>query len=81
MSVCCKLQSLECSHAVKINTHTKKGYTMNETTLTLSATDKKYLKAALEKQIKAVGNKTVKGSNLHLVFELKILESLLEKVS
>jgi hypothetical protein len=54
---------------------------MNETTLTLSATDKKYLKAALEKQIKAVGNKTVKGSNLHLVFELKILENLLEKVS
>lgn len=54
---------------------------MNETTLTLSATDKKYLKTALEKQIKAVGNKQIKGSNLHLVFELKILEGLLEKVS
>ena len=54
---------------------------METTTLTLSATDKKYLKTALEKQIKAVGNKQVKGSNIHLVFELKILENLLEKVS
>ncbi len=54
---------------------------MNETTITLSATDKKYLKEALEKQIKVVGKKEIKGSNLHLVFELKVLEGLLEKVS